>query len=430
MRQWEPRLAGGSVQDVIQLEFLLLVLAAPLLPPGRARVLGAGGAIAIGLAVAGLRAGPGEPVASLPAGFLAVEGALFAGGAVLGIAAALGARAASGSGSGLAGAGLAAAGGLGMGLTAIPYIRAAAFLPLIVAATTTAAIGTVLAWAGTRLRPRSGSSQGFPATPGGAVAIGTGALMATVSPWTGPILLGAVLSAIGGWVSARRRAPRTLPVAPVLSLALAPAWWLMRAIAGPEGLATASLPDLPWSPAAEQLLGALLLLAAWAMSGLWPLDGEEPAVLTAPVAALLVARVALPAFPDGLEHWRALVLPVVLVGGFHGVLTGNRSAALVGLAWVGLAAATGQGQAGAGLILLGAVILVAAERLGARIQVVAQLIGGLAIGAGALLVIEAGLRTEVVYTVCAVAGLVVAAGRWSSAQASTASADRATSPSA
>jgi hypothetical protein len=123
-------------------------------------------------------------------------------------------------------------------------------------------------------------------------------------------------------------------------------------------------------------------------------------------------------------------MPVVLVGGFQGVLTGNRSTALAGLAWVGLATATGQGEAGAGLILLGGVILMAAERVARRVQGAARLLAALGVGAGALLVIEAGLRTEVVYTVCAVAGLVAAAGRWSSAQASTASADRARLPSA
>ena len=427
----EPRLAGASVQDVIQLELLALVLAAPLLPPARPRALAAGGAIAVGLALAALRAGPGNPIPALPPGFLAVEGALLAGGAVLGLAAAaVGLRAARGSHDGLAGGALAGAGGLGVGLSVIPYLRATALLPLVAAAGATAAIGLALTWAGTKLRPASGSSYDFTPTPGGLVTIGVGALIAAASPWAGPILLGAMLAAAGGWACARARRPRRLPIAPVLTLALVPAWWLMHTIAGPEGLATASLPDLPWSPAAEQLLGALLLLAGWAMSGLWPLHGEEPAVLTAPVAALLMVRVALPAFPDGLEHWRALVMPLVLIGGFHGLLTGNRSTALVALAWVGLATVTEQGQAGAGLILVGGVILAAAERLGMRGQAVAALLAAVAVGSGALLVAEAGLRTEVVYTVAAVAGLVAAAGRWSAAQASTASAVRATSPSA
>ena len=427
----EPRLAGASVQDVIQLEVLALVLAAPLLPPGEARTLAAGGGIAVGLALAGLRAGRGDPVAALPAGFVAVEGALLAGGAMLGLAAAAaGFRAGRGSRSALAGAASAAVGGLGVGLSSIPYLRAAALAFLMAAACATAAIGLALTWVGTRLRTTSRSSQDFTPRSGGLIAIGVGALIAAASPWAAPILLGAMLAAAGGWTCTRARSPRRLPIAPVLTLALVPAWWLMHTIAGPEGLATASLPDLPWSPAAEQLLGALLLLAAWAMSGLWPLHREEPAALTAPVAALLMARVALPAFPDGLEHWRALVMPLVLVGGYHGVLAGNRSTALAALAWVGLATATGQGHAGAGLILVGGVILVAAERQGARAQAVAGLVAALAVGGGALLVAEAGLRTEVVYTVCAVAGLVAAAGRWSAAQASTASAVRATSPSA
>jgi hypothetical protein len=421
-------LAGASVQDVIQLQFLALVLAAPLLPPGRGRALAALGAIAVGLAFAGLRAGPAEPVAALPAGFLAVEGALFAGGAVLGIsAAAVGARAARAASGRLAGTALAALGGIGVGLSAVPYVRAGTLLPLFLGAMAIGTIGFALVWAGTRLRPGSESSDDLRPGPGLA-AIGAGAVMAAASPWTGPILLGAWLASVGGWIGRRTSAARRLPVAPLLTLALVPAWWLMRTIAGPEGLATASLSGLPWSPAAEQLLGGLLLLAAWAMSGLWPLHREEPGALTAPVAALLLARVALPAFPDGLEHWRALVVPLVLAGGFHGVLTANRSEALTALAWVGLAAATAHGEVGAGLILVGALVLVAGDRMGTGVHAVARLIATFAIGAGALLVTEAGFRTEVVYTVCAVAGLTVAAGRWSSAQASTASAVRATSP--
>jgi hypothetical protein len=111
------------------------------------------------------------------------------------------------------------------------------------------------------------------------------------------------------------------------------------------------------------------------------------------------------------------------------MLTGNRSAALAGLAWVGIATAIGPGQAGAGLLLLGGVIFLAAERLGTRLEVTARLLATLAVGSGALLVTEAGLRTEVVYTVGAVAGVVGFAGRWGAAQASTASALRATPPS-
>jgi hypothetical protein len=419
------------MQDVIQLEYLALVLATPLLRAGRARALAVVGAISAGLALAALRAGPEGAAVALPEGFLAVEAALLTGGAILGLAAAaLGGAAGRGSPWTMAGAALAAIGGLGLALNVMPYLRAASLVPLAVAVVITAAAGLMLAWLGTRIGRSPVSPHDFLLPPRGLALMGIGALMATVSPWADLILMGAVVAAVGGWTCTRAGHARRLPVAPVLTIALVPAWWLMRTIAGPEGLATGSLPDLPWSPAAERLLAALLLVAAWAMSGLWPLHREEPGALTAPVAALLLARVALPAFPDGLEHWRALVLPLVLAGAMHGVLTGNRLEVLVSLAWVGLATAMGGGQAGAGLVLLGGMILVAAERLRPRVEVVPRLIAALAVGMGALRVTEAGLRTEVVYTVCAVAGLVVAAGRWTSAQASTASAVSATAPSA
>jgi hypothetical protein len=361
-------------------------------------------------------------VGALPPGFLAVERGLFALGAVLALAAA-----AFAAKSARSGAAAAAAAGLGIGLSAAPYLRAAAPFALLTAAIATAALGRSLIWVGARLGRSSVVPERIQISPTGVAAIGAGGLLATVSPWADLILVGAMLAAAGGWARAKVGGRRRLPIAPLLTLVLLPAWWLMRIIAGPEGLATISLPDLPWSPAAERLLGATLLVGAWAMSGLWPLHREEPAALTAPLAALLMARVAIPAFPDGLEHWRAVALPLVLIGLWHGVLTGNRAEALAGLAWVGLAAGAGPGQAGAGLVLVGGLMLVLRERL-ERAERVLQPIAALAIGAGALLVTEAGLRTEVVYTVCAVAALVAAAGRRSSAQASTASAPSATAP--
>src|SRR5690349_10023508 len=190
-RQWEPRLAGASVQDVIQPQFLALVLAAPLLPPGRGRALAAVGAIAAGLALAGLHAGIEVPAAALPTAFLAVQSALFAGGAILGIAAAVeGSLAARGSRARLAGAGLAAVGGIGVGLSATRYLRASALVPLVFGGLAMGAIGLALLWAGTRLRPSSGPADDLLTRPAGLIAIGTGALMAAASPWSGPIQIG------------------------------------------------------------------------------------------------------------------------------------------------------------------------------------------------------------------------------------------------
>ena len=77
------------MQNVIHLEFLFIVLGVALFPAGRARSLATCAAIRSGLALAGLRAGPAEPVATLPPGFVAVEGALLGIGGVLALGSAL-----------------------------------------------------------------------------------------------------------------------------------------------------------------------------------------------------------------------------------------------------------------------------------------------------------------------------------------------------
>jgi hypothetical protein len=206
----------------------------------------------------------------------------------------------------------------------------------------------------------------------------------------------------------------------------------MATIAGPEGLAIGSLPELPWSPAAERLLAPLLILPAWAMSGLWPLHREEPAAFTAPVGALLLARVALPAVPDGVEHWRAAAIPVVLLGLWHAVLSRRWAAAPAALALVGLLSVRPGGQLGAALLLAAGLLVELGQRtrLGHRpLDVILRSGAALMGGVGALLTVEAGLRAEVVYTVAAAAALVAAAGRESVIQASTASEPSAMAPS-
>ena len=105
------------------------------------------------------------------------------------------------------------------------------------------------------------------------------------------------------------------------------------------------------------------------------------------------------------------------------------------LAWVGLLSGEPPGQLGAALLLVaGARCWSSAIRISpasARWPTRARSHGRRCWrGIGALFAIEAGLRAEVVYTVLAVAALVAALGRLGLVQASTASAPRATAPSA
>ena len=413
--------------------FLLVVLGAALLPLSRGRVLAMLASISSGLAVAGLQAGPPRPASALPPGFVAGEAALLASGATLAIAAAISAVRSTRSPVAVAGWAAVAGGGLGLGLTGATYVGIAPAGALLGAVVAVAGVGLLLV-AGGRLAGRAEAPVGHaPASPLGLAAIAAGALLAALGAGAGSVFLGSMLAGIGGWIGRRASDPQPLPIAPILLLLLLPAWWLMATIAGPEGLAVASLADLPWSPAAERLLAPVLLVAAWALSGLWPLQREEPAVLTAPIGALLLVRVAIPAVPDGLEHWRALAMPLVVIGLWHALLTRDRAVAVAALAWVGLVTVSVAGQAGGALLLIGGLVLELADRTPSRMAgAVTILRAGAALiaGTGALLAVEGGVHTEVVYTALVAAALVAAAGRSRPAQASTASALKATAPSA
>jgi hypothetical protein len=236
-----------------------------------------------------------------------------------------------------------------------------------------------------------------------ALGLAVGAIATGLGPHLGVVALGAILAAWSSHAMSRDKGGSRLPFAPLLTLPLVGAWWLMATIAGPEGLGIAALPLVPLSWAAEGLLAPILLGATWAMTGLWPLHRQMRGALAAPVAAVLLVRVAAPAMPDGLEHWRPLAIPLVLLGIWHAALSGRWSSVAVGLAWIGLMGGSSAGRAGAAL-LLGASVLVELRPRAPRVA------AGVLAGMGGLLAVEAGLRVEVVYTVLAAAAVVAATG--------------------
>jgi hypothetical protein len=410
--------------------FLLALLGAALLSEGRGRLPAALATVASGLALAGLRAGPASPEL-LPAGFVAVEAALLTLGATLAISSAFVALRSERSSANVAGSAVAGVGGVLLALHAARWVARAPIGGLVAALVTVAGLGYLLCAAG-RLIPRSLVAKERRRGPRmSLVAIALGTLLAAVGPAAGHVFLGTVLVGFGGWRMRWVEGDRPLPIAPLLTSLVIPAWWLMSTIAGPEGLAVVTLPDLPWSPAAERLLALVLIVASWAASGLWPLHREEPAALTSLAGALLVLRVVIPAVPDGLAHWRALAMPVVVIGLWHAVATDRRDGVAVALAWIGLMSGEPPGQLGAALLIVAALLLELCIRISPASAVARRALGATAAllaGVGGLFAIEAGLRAEVVYTVLAVAALVTGCGRLSLVQASTASVPRATAP--
>src|SRR6185437_11509632 len=257
-------------------------------------------------------------------------------------------------------------------------------------------------------------AAGMDATTVRRAAIGgvaAGGLATAAGPHLAVVLMGVMVAAWSAYALRRSAGRPPVPLAPLLTLGLVPAWWLLATIAGPDGLHMGALSAIPASPAAERLLAIPLLLAGWALAGLWPLQRQVPGELVAGIGVLLMVRVAIPVVPDGLEHWRPLAMPLIAAGTWHAALSLRRLLVAVGVAWVGLLGPGRDGTVAAALLLATALLAVLLSWRAIRSPLLARVaaaVTALGFGSGALLAIESGLHAEVVYTVLA-AGAVVAA---------------------
>jgi len=402
---------SASLDPHLTAAWLALVLGAALLPPGPARrICGAGlGALALGLAA--WQSSPGASPA--PPDFVAVNTGLI----LLGIGCAvLGAWWGARTGKrGYPAAAAIASGALILVPRALRFAAPAPPALTLAALAALLATGVLVGYGAAALRRRwarapADRAVGLPVhwlalLLAGALATGSGPHLAVV-------FLGANATGVAGWRLGPDAGTRALPVVPVLVLlALAPAYRLFAVIAGDEGLAIRGLPDLPLSPAAESLLAPLVLLAAWSLTGLWPLPRRVLAGLTAPVGLLLVARVALAGLPSGVAHWRPAVFPLLLLGIWQAAAAGRWPSLAGGAALLGLVSGAAEGLSGAWWLGGAAVALEISAWLAprqARASSLAAGVGILLAGWGALPVLAAGLRVEVVYTAFAALGVASA----------------------
>ncbi|HEX6614877.1 MAG TPA: hypothetical protein VF046_01085 [Gemmatimonadales bacterium] len=393
---------GASVQA----GFLLGAAGAALMPLPLARGAAALAVVTAGLAIAAARAASWP----FPAGFVAVDAALLIVAVVLGAVAVVMTLRRTTEALAVAGSLVLALGSVSLLWAGREQLLAVSLRGLASAMLIVAAVVVVLALL-VRVAGREPSAAMTPIRHPAMIGLVLGAV-AMAGPHLALVVAGLVLAAWSGWWLARAVGLTRIPAAPLLTLVLVPACWFFWTIAGPESLRIASLPELPLSPAAELLLAPALLLAAWALAGLWPLHRQEPGALTAAVGLLLLARVALPAVPEGVDHWRPIAMPVVVIGLWHAALTRRWSLVAVAMAWVGMLAPAPGGPGGAGLLVAAALLLEAAVRLGpdhARATLIVRLVAALAGSWGALLAASAGLHGEVVYTVVAVTGVAAAA---------------------
>jgi hypothetical protein len=244
------------------------------------------------------------------------------------------------------------------------------------------------------------------------------------------VFLGVVSVVWSGYLLAHPDS-RPLPVAGLLALVLVPTYWLIRTIAGPVGLAVESIPLVPLSPAAEWLVAAGLLLAAWSAGGLWPLHRQVPGALTGLAGALLLTRLAIPLAPAGLADWRPVAVPLLTVGIWHAAMHARWPLLAAGSALLGLVSVTTAGASGAWWLLGAGIALELRSmiRLPLGLSRLVAVAASVSAAWGGLLVLEGGLRSEVVYTAfgAAALALAVASGR---GRAMTASVPSTPAPSA
>jgi hypothetical protein len=434
---------------IAPLGWLALALGAALLGGDRERRLAAAGLLILGLGLAAWRVSSADPAVSLTPpdrlgeGFLVVNGGLL----LLGLGLVLWAAASGGSG-GRPGVGLPAT---ALGVILVARLSAgillaggllrvvSAGIALGLAGVTVLALGRTIAGTGPAralgarlfpepLRPAS------PANPRAVRLVGAllaGAAATGLGPHVAVVFLGVTVAAWSAYFLFHTGGGRPAPAAPSLILLLAPVYWLLSTIAGPEGLSVAALPLVPLSPAAESLVAPALLLVGWSLAGLWPMHRQVPGALVGPIGALLLVRIALPLAPDGLEYWRPLAAPVLIVGIWHAAARARWPLLAAGAGLLGVAGLTPAGGTGAGWLLGSAFVLELCSMLSVPVGTLrlARVAIWVSAAWGGLLVLEGGLQGEVVYTALGAAGLalLIASRR---RQAITASVPSTTEPSA
>jgi hypothetical protein len=260
------------------------------------------------------------------------------------------------------------------------------------------------------LRPGAGARRAF------AVLVIAVATTVLASHALG-VFAGVMFATWAGYLGFQPPGARPVPVAPVLTLLLVLAYWLLATIAGPMGLSLAVLPQIPLSPAAELLVEPALLLAAWAATGLWPLQRQLPGALTGLAGALLLARVARPLGPVALEYWRPLTAPILMLGLWHAAARSRWPLLLAGGGFLGVAAGTPDTvPASIGLLVAGLALELCGmgcqpRRAGVLVKAAAWPLVTLAGG----FTLEGALRGQVVYTALGILGLalIVASSRCS-----------------
>ena len=272
-------------------------------------------------------------------------------------------------------------------------------------------VGDIVGWADRWLtvRPKPAGDQD---RGNAGVLLLVGALIALI-PNATALLAGTAVAALGlqGVARERELGGRSW-VLPAFMLALVPAGWLLLTAAGSAVPSLVSLPDAPLSPAAEAWIVPWLCLGAWGLAGLWPVQGLVPPPILAPLAGLVMVRLGVDALPEGIRAWQTIVAPLTVVALWWAGATAREAMGLAAAAMFAAITATA-GQGDAAMLLFGLAGVAAALPL-VPVPVstprwLPSRLGWLIPAIAAWPALEAGLRSQVVYTVLMAGGVALSA---------------------
>jgi hypothetical protein len=209
------------------------------------------------------------------------------------------------------------------------------------------------AWGG-----RVGKTPATPEPPPGFtldLLLLAGLLFAAFGPHLILVAAGIFLGLVSAAAAAlRRRRARWIGLVVLGATLLGGGFVLLFTILGPAGGRMSELAAGPFSPPAERLLAILLGLGSLAIAGLFPFHIAPWRLSLAPIAAILLARVLLPALPEGVGDWRAPAMLWLAVAVAIAALSGRWAAAMVAGGLLGIWSGSPEGvDSGRTLLLFG-----------------------------------------------------------------------------
>lgn len=180
-----------------------------------------------------------------------------------------------------------------------------------------------------------------------------GLLLAALGPHLIVVAAGVFLALVSAAAAALRcRRARWIGLVLLGAALLGGGFFLLFTILGAGGGRMNEIAAGPFSPPAERLLVILFGLGSLVIAGVFPFHLAPWRLSLSPIAAILLARLLVPALPEGLGDWQAPAMFWLAVAVATAALSGRWAAAMVAGGLLGIWSGRSLGVDSGGMLLL------------------------------------------------------------------------------